>query len=72
MTRPEALIGSNASGSTETYSFRGELDVNASSGETEYERYGTTITGTWISVVGAFPAGTFNIHSTYSIDGGAA
>ncbi|KAM5545308.1 hypothetical protein V8D89_000921 [Ganoderma adspersum] len=48
-SRPEALVGTNVSGSTATYSFR----------------------GTGISVFGAFPvAGTFNIRSTYSIDGG--
>ena len=35
--RPEALVGTNVSGSTATYSFRGELERTRSSGEIEYE-----------------------------------
>ena len=33
--RPEALVGTNVSGSTATYSFRGELDMKGSSGGIE-------------------------------------
>ena len=72
-SRPKALVGTNVSGSTATYSFRGELERTGSGDEIEHEKPNITITGTGISVVGALPVtGTFSIHSTHTIDGGAA
>ena len=65
-SRPKALVGTNVSGSTATYSFRGKLERTGSSGEIEHEQHNTTITGTGtrISVFGAFPVGARSASST--------